>query len=73
MRILEVKHQQSPKKKEYCQGEQEQIFFIETYPLMTDGEGNLPEGISSDGIHFGSTFTKKWLNLLLSRTVELKK
>ena len=53
--------------------EQEQIFFIETYPLMTDGEGNLPEGISSDGIHFGSTFTKKWLNLLLSRTVELKK
>ncbi len=53
--------------------EEQQIFFIDTSPYMTDAEGNLPEGISSDGIHFGATFSRNWLNFLLTRTVEVKK
>ncbi len=50
----------------------EKLFYIDFYSILTDSEGNLPEGISSDGIHFDSAFTNKWLKLLSSRTVELK-
>ena len=49
--------------------EQEKLYYLDTYSIMVDGEGNLKEAYSSDGIHLTSAGYGAWKQYLLTHYV----
>jgi lysophospholipase L1-like esterase len=49
---------------------EKKIFFADVHSALVDEEGYLPDNASpKDGVHFGGTYFRKWIDFLLSHTV----
>lgn len=44
------------------------VYFVNTAESVKNGEGALPAEASSDGIHFGTTYYRKWFDYLREHT-----
>ena len=45
------------------------LFYIDAYEEFSNNEGYLPYGAASDGVHFNTAYSKKWLNFIGTHTV----
>ena len=46
------------------------LFYIDAYDEFSNNEGYLPYGAATDGIHFGSTYSQRWLVFVATHTVK---
>ena len=53
--------------KEMCK--KYKLFYIDAYEEFANNEGYLPYGAASDGVHFNSEYSGKWLTFLGTHTV----
>lgn len=45
------------------------VYYLNVAEAFKDGNGNLPANASSDGIHFGPAYYKRWIEYLKTHTV----
>ena len=45
------------------------LFYIDAYEEFSNNEGYLPYGAASDGVHFNSEYSEKWLTFIGTHTV----
>ncbi len=50
--------------------EEKNCFYLNVAEMLADEEGYLPDELSADGMHFGARTYRKWVDYLLSHTVE---
>lgn len=48
---------------------QKGVYYLNVAEAFKDGNGNLPAAASSDGIHFGPAYYKRWIEYLKTHTV----
>ena len=49
---------------------EKQVILLDTASCLSDGQGQLPEDMSSDGVHFKKVGYQTWLEYLKSHTVD---
>ena len=49
--------------------EEKQVYFIDTASAVAAEDGSLPEDAAVDGIHMKNSYCQKWLDYLMTHTV----
>ena len=49
--------------------EEKQVYFIDTAKAVAASDGSLPEDAAVDGIHMKNSYCQKWLDYLMTHTV----